>query len=102
MSVIFTEILKFQNHWQLKQGLEKLFFFPPKISTKYLQAISLNFKEMYAIRQLKFLCGELLSFLNYIDILICTDSWNLFLLLYMILGCYNLEYQLKYDLEIQE
>ena len=47
---------------------------------------------MYEIRQLKFLCGELLSFLDYIDMLICIDSWNLFLLSYMILGCYNLEY----------
>ena len=91
MSIIFTEILKFQNHWQLKQGLEKIFF-PPKISTKYLQTILFNFKEMYEIRQLKFLCGELLSFLDYIDMLICIDSWNLFLLSYMILGCYNLEY----------
>ena len=92
MSVIFTEILKFPESLTIKTRPGKVFFFPPKISNKYLQTILLNFKEMYEIRQLKFLCVELLSFLDYIDMLICTDSWNLFWLSYMILGCYNLEY----------
>lgn len=107
--ISFENVSNFHRNTKVSESLtiktrpgKAFFFFPPKISTKYLQALLLNFKEIYAIRQLKFLCGELLSFLNYIDILICTDSWNLFLLLYMILGCYNLEYQLKYDLEIQE